>query len=326
MKDELIMSYLNGECLKEELKTVEDWILNNQGQFNKLKFIWETSKFSMEDTEPDMDAAWNKIDPVSRQKVYPNKISARHRFIKIARIAAVVFIVVGLGYLLVQRGFNSSKTIAWEELSSGTERNVLCALPDGSKVWLNRNTKLSFPEEFKKTREVNLEGEAYFEVVSNPKKSFKVRTENTITEVLGTSFNIDAKSKEDAIEVTVITGLVAFYTEENEENRIVLEKHNKGKYSRKDGSIIKQVNQDQNFMAWQTNKLVFYKTPLAQVCTELSEHCDTLIIPGDSIVLQKNLSATFDNKSIREILDVIEITLDIYIKNNDDGILLYATE
>ncbi|SEP33388.1 FecR family protein [Mucilaginibacter sp. OK283] len=82
-------------------------------------------------------------------------------------------------------------------------------LDDGSKVWLNSASSLSFPATFKgATREVEITGEAYFEVAKNAKMPFKVKVNNTVVEVLGTHFNIMAYNDEDAIKTTLLEGSV----------------------------------------------------------------------------------------------------------------------
>jgi ferric-dicitrate binding protein FerR (iron transport regulator) len=82
-------------------------------------------------------------------------------------------------------------------------------LNDGSKVWLNSASSLSFPAVFKgKTREVEITGEAYFEVAKNAKMPFKVKVNNTVVEVFGTHFNIMAYNDEAEMTTTLLEGSV----------------------------------------------------------------------------------------------------------------------
>ncbi|SHL23669.1 FecR family protein [Chitinophaga jiangningensis] len=91
-------------------------------------------------------------------------------------------------------------------------------LPDGSKVWLNADSKLHYPAAFSGSeRVVTLEGEAFFEPAANPERPFKVITGTVTTEVLGTSFNINAYSDDHQISTTVLTGAVKINTAEKEQ-------------------------------------------------------------------------------------------------------------
>lgn len=89
----------------------------------------------------------------------------------------------------------------------GGEYKVI--LPDGSKVWLNAATSIRFPTVFRgKTREVDLKGEAYFEVAKNPRMPFKVKSRDAEIEVLGTHFNVRAYTDERAMKTTLVEGSV----------------------------------------------------------------------------------------------------------------------
>jgi transmembrane sensor len=89
-------------------------------------------------------------------------------------------------------------------------------LDDGSKVWLNSASSLSFPAVFKgKTREVEITGEAYFEVAKNAKMPFRVKVNNTVVEVLGTHFNIMAYNDEAVMKTTLLEGSVKISNSQN---------------------------------------------------------------------------------------------------------------
>ena len=80
---------------------------------------------------------------------------------------------------------------------------LLVLLPDGSRVWLNADSKLTYPEQFAKyNRDVTLEGEAYFEIAKNKKSPFQVFAENVKIQVTGTCFNVKAYPSDKVIQVT----------------------------------------------------------------------------------------------------------------------------
>ena len=100
-----------------------------------------------------------------------------------------------------------ASAIAYNTLTTPAAGQFQVTLPDGSKVWLNNASSLRYPVAFTgKTREVELNGEAFFEIAPNSRQPFKVKVRETMVDVLGTSFNITAYSDEDNIKTTLLTG------------------------------------------------------------------------------------------------------------------------
>jgi ferric-dicitrate binding protein FerR (iron transport regulator) len=115
------------------------------------------------------------------------------------------------GQLVYEGGKNEAADVpaAMNTVSTPRGGQYQLVLDDGSKVWLNSASSLSFPATFKgATREVEITGEAYFEVAKNAKMPFKVKVNNTVVEVLGTHFNIMAYNDEDAMKTTLLEGSV----------------------------------------------------------------------------------------------------------------------
>jgi len=129
-------------------------------------------------------------------------------------------------------------------VSPGTRTKV--QLPDGTQVWVNADSKFSYPESFKgQTREVFLDGEAYFDVVKDPKHPFIVHTSGINIRVLGTAFNVKAYKAEHTIEATLVHGLIEVTkTEHPEESKIILRPHEKLIFDKfvKEESITKSVS------------------------------------------------------------------------------------
>ena len=103
----------------------------------------------------------------------------------------------------------SPKALTYNIVTTPRGRQFSLLLPDGSRVWLNAGSSLRFPTAFAgQERRVELTGEAYFEIAKDKSKPFFVHTDNTETEVLGTSFNISAYHDEDAVDATLIEGRI----------------------------------------------------------------------------------------------------------------------
>jgi ferric-dicitrate binding protein FerR (iron transport regulator) len=117
-------------------------------------------------------------------------------------------------------------------------------LPEGSKIWLNADSKLSYPVAFNdKTREVYLRGEAFFDIRKNPDKPFIIHLANGTIHVLGTSFNVRAYDDEDKIETSVSTGKVAFIPKSPRQTRpdtVFLTRDKKVSYRFGSGELVTQ--------------------------------------------------------------------------------------
>ena len=143
------------------------------------------------------------------------------------RMAAIVIFTLGLGLVVYLTLFN--KQSQWIEIATSRKEIREIALPDGSKVWLNKGSTLRYGKELQSVaqREVWLEGEAYFEVVHKPQQPFVVHAAGAVTQVLGTSFNMRSYPDESTVAVDVLTGKVNFKLMANESSEsLVLETGN----------------------------------------------------------------------------------------------------
>ncbi|MBL1410209.1 FecR family protein [Sphingobacterium faecale] len=150
-------------------------------------------------------------------------------------------------------------------------------LPDGSKVWLNAASKLSYPERFTGSeRRVELEGEAYFEVASNRQKPFKVSSSGQEVEVLGTHFNIQAYPDESETKTTLLEGAVQVYS--SEEGSQQLSKPtllSPGQQATlRNGKLSTQIVNSEDYASWKENVFIFHNTDLKSIMRQVSRWYD----------------------------------------------------
>jgi len=171
---------------------------------------------------------------------------------------------------------------------------------------------------------VVLSGEAFFEVDRKKNQPFLIHAENCGIEVLGTSFNVNSEASASRVIVSVISGMLALFDKAHEGNRMILESGDQGIFNADSGSLNKKRNGDRNFLAWKTGVLVFINTPIKAVCQELSQHFDQHIdIIPDPELMEKRLTATYDNKDLDDILRILELTLDIDYTWDQNKIVLF---
>jgi len=169
-------------------------------------------------------------------------------------------------------------------------------LPDGTSVTLNHYSSLSYPERFKSDdREVELSGEAYFEVSKDSKHPFIVQTETIDVQVLGTHFNVDAYPDNPDVKTTLLTGSVAV-SNKNNSVRMVLKPNEVAIYNKNAGDEI----------SWRHGEFIFDDLPLQEIARELSNSFGTTIHIADSTLQNYRITARFRNgEDLDAILSVL---------------------
>lgn len=176
-------------------------------------------------------------------------------------------------------------------------------LPDGSVITLNKNSSISYNNQFKgDTRLVEFSGEAYFDIAKDPNKPFVIQANGSEIEVLGTEFNLFCKN--GFTEVTVTEGKVSM-TDMSDNESVILNIGEKGEII--NGTVRSQLNNDPNFLSWKTKKLYFEQGELLKdVFIDLEKTYDVQIEVDDvSLTLKEINKHHFDeNDSLKFILDL----------------------
>jgi len=207
-------------------------------------------------------------------------------------------------------------------VETGAEEQKELTLPDGSVVLLNENSRLVYVKDFA-VREVNLEGEAFFEVTKQNGQSFEIKTKTTKTRVLGTSFNVRAY-EEMPVEVAVVTGKVAVESISAEAKTAVTLLPNEGViYDAIANKMEKNKQTSNNSLAWKTQELVFDNMALGNVLETLERYFE-VEIESDSKILNCHYTGTFKSPKLDEVFNTIAFTFptDLEIKKVDGKYIL----
>jgi len=320
---DIIVRFLEGYATKEEESALSNWV--NSAQENKTEFletkeIWNMAVITKELQALDVDADWNKISgklsdrptlkAVTQTKA-KNKATTKEKSQKVASppakeatvkkmnftkwigaIAAGLVLVVA-AYFVLQNGVSNGSN------SEGPARAQILA--DGTKVWLNRDGKLTAPDKFVgNDRIVYLTGEAYFEVAHNPKKPFRIICVNTEIQVLGTSFNV--RTNDRITDVVVAEGKVKLINQDKETKSIIINPGEVGMSSVL--GTTKIPNNRPNYHSWRTGKFTFENTPLKFAIRDLNGWFDKEIILSGSF--DCNVTGTFDKSNQKEIIKSLQ--------------------
>lgn len=318
----LLQKYYEGETTLAEEKELAE-ILNATNDFLLFKPEQHWFRHLQEARSADVKAdfeqrAQEKIR--AQAAATPSERIPNRRIAWIIKVAAALVLGMGMRFLY-QIYF--SRADAWIEQSTSSINRTAFTLPDGSKVWLNAASRFRHPKQFDSaTREVWLEGEAYFEVVKHARKPFRVRTGQTITEVLGTSFNVRGYPKEPTVEVVVVSGKVAFASQKaGGAEKIWLLPGNEGIFHDESQSVRKIAQSNPNKLAWKTRTLVFNDTPLRDMIPVLENYFH-VGIEADTTLLNCRFKGTFREASLEDVLRVVAYSMDITSRKKDQHYLL----
>ncbi len=247
----------------------------------------------------------------------------------VLRIAASIALVMALsltGYIL---WFTKSKTGASNDLvqklnAKGVKSTI--ALADGSKVWLNADSKIEYPSTFTgNTREVFLNGEAFFDIEKNPEKPFIIHLANGTIQVLGTSFNVKAYEGEPIVETSVATGKVAFIPKHKNNTKadtIFLTRNNKVVYELNTEQTTTASTISEDDKAWIEGKLIFRSMQFNDIATALERNFGKKVVFLDSNLLSYRLTGSFENNTLPEILYYLSKTKSFQYTISDEQIII----
>ncbi len=300
----LIGKELSGNITEAELKELQGWKAENSEHlkiYEECKLIFDKA-LSEGNVQPNTDAAWLKL---SMRISASNK--RRTPVLKLwhyAVAATIAIMLLGSFWVYPQFStyFGSEDRSKWLSVINKDDDPKTIQMPDGSTIILSANTEIKYPEKFDK-RSVEIKGEAFFKVVYNPKKPFKVLSDKTEIEVLGTSFNVRQKNNE--VFVMVENGKVNFSAEG--QAPILLLSGKGAVYNSLSKKISPRINQ--NASAWSTKSFRFQNTPVNEIISTLSDVYALKIEVSSESLLKCEFNGVFDNIAPENILHALSFSM-----------------
>ncbi len=301
----LIEKYKRGECSPREKELLERYLelfQNNPGEWN------ENEMGNQRITEEKIYSAIMKnID--KEKSNYFSQIFFSPSLLK--RAAVIIFFLILVSGILYVSGIFEQKTgsIVWNEKVTLSGEKSIITLPDGSIVTLNADSKLKYQDKFNNTsREVYLEGEAYFEVHHNITQPFVVHSENISTTVLGTKFDVSAYPEKKNISVSLLEGKVKVSREEKGKiNEIAVLKPKEELIYNKENNVSSFEQFDSlEAVGWKDNIYKFENEPLGEVLSQLERAFGVKFKLDDQSVLLQKITIKFEKKSLQTVVDVIK--------------------
>lgn len=304
---EIMNRYLRHEATSEEKAELLRGIGTSRMQQifdEKAAELWNSVSSELDDdTRREM---WQNL---SKQVREDRSVGRRHLWRKIYRIASVVLLPVAVFFAVVAYYENgqaeSDKTPFSFVVDSGQKASM--TLPDGTKVWLNSASKLSYyPSYNRDDRRVYLTGEAYFEVAKNPDKKFVVACQGVEVEALGTTFNVKGYDDDASVTTSLIEGSVKVSHEEQSTLLSPSEMVDFDKSSRLFAKSKIEDNRQVDF--WRRNILYFRSATLAEIAKTMERLYGVSVEFESDALKEISFSGSIRNNSLTNAFYIISLT------------------
>lgn len=271
----------------------------------------------------------------------------KYKRLKVWSMAASVLLIVSatVFYLVTPAPRHPAPSNNIVTTQKGSKTNLV--LPDGTKVWVNADTKLIYDKEFgNTTREVTLTGEAYFDVVKDKSRPFIIHTSAVQVKVLGTAFNVRSYPTEKTTEATLIRGSVEVTLNVNPNEKVILKPNEKVVIENEsallpvksaDTAIVRKPkvpmvinpvhfdkkDQEVYETMWVKNILAFDETPFDDMIAELERWYNVRILVKNRELSASTYTVTFENKSLDEVLEGLQFSAHFQYQVKDGVVIIW---
>lgn len=321
----LVKKYLNDECSPQEIETLNNWYNSfdkHQDPIEGLtaEQVQQLKERLMSRIRKNIAAGSHSAPAPLRRNPGPAKL-----VYLITGIAAMALLVMGIFLSRNEQTIPALKSASANTVISNTSKSIRrVALEDGSIVWLNPDSKIEYPEKFTAaSRELRMQGEAFFEVKPDLKRPFIIYSNDMVTRVWGTSFLVRA-TEGIAGEVSVVTGKVSVRLHQQDDKSAIMLMPDEKVTFIKAANVLKKEGEAKNSAVriWQKTTLSFDNIPLKEVLSTLNKKFGVDISTEDKALLSYSLKADFTDQSLPAILEMLEKSLDLKYEINERKIIL----
>ena len=331
-EDRLIEGFLNNSITVEEARSVIEWLTSAEGQiYYKERFCEEERKATygevfLTDHEIRSQLIFERISKAISHVGYERKLN-RLTWLKIAATILLPLLVLN-SILWLKNKKLADKPLTWQEVYVPKGEKLQVMFQDGTKVWLNSDTRLRYPVAFdNKNRKVELTGEAYFTVQKDPDRPFIVQLNDFDIRVTGTSFNVKSYKDDEIITATLDEGKIRLELKEtNNRKEYSIYPGQEAIYSKKGGNVDIALAIPGQGSAWKKNRLEFKDTPLTEVVSTLERWYNIKIIIRDKDIEQYAYTINYENEPLENVLKGIERITPVQCVQNDSIVSIFRKQ
>ena len=307
--DELLQKYIAGNASEKESQRIMEWLREDEQHLREYKRQRKLYDITLWQTKSPVDIQQEKKDPLRRVLDV------------IVRIAAVIVFTVATTYFytlhVLQDKEENMQTVV---VPAGQHAELYLA--DGTHVWLNSGSRLTFPGRFsKKVRHVELDGEGYFKVSSNIKQPFIVGTNRCNIRVLGTEFNVLAYEKDSIWETALLEGAVEILVPGSNNSGMRLEPNTMA--SLKGNRLVKGRIKEVDYFLWREGLLCFNDISVRDMIEKLKLYYGVDIVVNNTRILKNRYTGKFRTKDgVEHVLKVLKLNNKFtYTKNDETNVI-----
>lgn len=284
-----------------EDETLQNWLnenSENKAVLDDLKVIYSVTGNIPESFVTQKDSAWQKI--VSRISIKKRQIGIVQIMLRVAASILLVALGVGGSYFLQNRHHANSFT----EVYSPYGHKTMVVLPDNSQVWLNGDSRIKYSTDFSDSRNVELTGEALFQVTKNPSNLFTVKSKDLRIKVYGTTFNVKSYSNDIVTEVALVEGKVSLFHEDQ-----LMKKMIPGEvinYDAQDNKFSSRQGNMKQITSWKADELIIEDETFENMAKYLERWYGVEIALDQSLKQNLRLSFKVKAESLIELLSIID--------------------
>lgn len=311
MNPELLQKYIAGNATEAEKQRVTKWIQENPE--NMREYMAQRKLHDM--------VLW-RTEPVAEENSREKKhFSLRGVCMEAAKIAAVLAIVLlGTHYWTGKHQVPEDKT--WQSIYVPAGQRAELMLADGTKVWLNSRSTLTFPGSFKgNIRNVKLDGEGYFAVTKNVEQPFIVETNKCNVKVLGTEFNVMAYAADSVWETSLLEGAVEILVPGSNNSGMRLEPNMMA--SLKGNRLVKGRIKEVDYFLWREGLLCFNDISVRDMIEKLKLYYGVDIVVNNTRILKNRYTGKFRTKDgVEHVLKVLRLNNKFtYTKDDETNVI-----
>ena len=326
IENEVLIRYCAGQATEQECKVVEAWLLQSEEHEQLLKQLlslsWNTDLLRVV-PQVDTEQAWQRIS----RKLQGDTVSLPRRlWMGFQRVAAILLLPLIMTFSILcyyagQSAKEESDRLV--EVRTNPGMTTQLELPDGTLVHLNSESVLRYPVAFAEAeRQVELEGEAYFEVEKDPEHPFVVKTPHqTQVEVLGTTFNLEAYKSAPELQATLLTGKIRFvYAQGATMHTLELKPGHKLIYEVEASKPRVLATNGLAEAAWKDGRIIFDATPLPEALRMLEKRFHVRLNLLNPRLRNEAFTGTFTTQRLDRILEIFRLSSGIrwrYMDNPD---------
>lgn len=349
--DELILKCLQGEASDGEQREVWNWLKEdvNFERYQKLRDTWIATGLIHRDSKLDLEKQYEKVQARIQAKITPHKTftiySLWGNWGKIAAIVILAFLLGGsITYFSTNRTFKNIAKNQYE-IEAPRGAKIKMNLADGTKVWLNAGSKLSYTNAYNvENRRVKLVGEGYFEVAKNKEIPFYVMAGGVKVRAVGTAFNVKAYPDEKQVETTLVEGVVdvtdggkTYRLEPSQKAsvirnlpRLIQKEQNGKKFCEQvswdkihtvDVVISNDVNTD-IYTSWRGKRWIFERETLADFTKMLERRYDIHVYVMDPKLNDYKISGSIEQQTLEQLLNAVRLTVPLKYTITNKEVLL----